>query len=91
MQKLLIKRAIGLPGDHIEINNGMVNINEQSIKEDYIKNNEYSGTFYVPEGKILFLGDNRKDLFGARRWINLYIDASEIKREARIRINKVLK
>ena len=87
LQKLLIKRAIGLPGDHVEINNGIVNINGQSIKEDYVKNNNnYSGTFDVPEGKFLFLGDNRADSWDARRWINPYIDASEIRGEARIRI-----
>lgn len=88
LQKLLIKRAIGLPGDHVEINNGMVNINGQSIKEDYVKNNNnnYSGTFDVPEGKFLFLGDNRADSWDARRWINPYIDAYEIRGEARIRI-----
>lgn len=88
LQKLLIKRAIGLPGDHVEINNGMVNINGQSIKEDYVKNNNnnYSGTFDVPEGKFLFLGDNRAGSWDARRWINPYIDASEIRGEARIRI-----
>lgn len=87
LQKLLIKRAIGLPGDHVEINNGMVSINGQSIKEDYVKNNNnYSGIFDVPEGKFLFLGDNRADSWDARRWINPYIDASEIRGEARIRI-----
>ena len=52
--------GIGLPGDHVEINNGMVSINGQSIKEDYVKNNNnYSGIFDVPEGKFLFLGDNK--------------------------------
>jgi signal peptidase I len=87
LQKLLIKRAIGLPGDHVEINNGMVSINGQSVKEDYVKNNNnYSGIFDVPEGKFLFLGDNRADSWDARRWINPYIDASEIRGEARIRI-----
>ena len=87
LQKLLIKRAIGLPGDHVEINNGMVSINGQSIQEDYVKNNNnYSGIFDVPEGKFLFLGDNRADSWDARRWINPYIDAYEIRGEARIRI-----
>ena len=30
----LIKRVIGLPGDHIKIHDGIVNINGEDIKED---------------------------------------------------------
>lgn len=86
LQKLLIKRAIGLPGDHIEINNGQVKVNGDILNEGYVKNNDdYNGTFDVPEGKFFFLGDNRADSWDARRWINPYIDASQIKGEARVR------
>lgn len=86
LQKLLIKRAIGLPGDHIEINNGQVKVNGDILNEGYVKNNDdYNGTFDVPEGKFFFLGDNRAYSWDARRWINPYIDASQIKGEARVR------
>ena len=40
LNEILIKRAIGLPGDHIKIHDGIVNINGEDIKEDYVKNNE---------------------------------------------------
>lgn len=87
LQELLIKRAIGLPGDHIEINNGKVKVNGEILREDYVKNNDdYSGTFDVPEGEFFFLGDNRADSWDARRWINPYIDSSYIKGQARLRI-----
>lgn len=79
----LIKRAIGLPGDHIVIHNGVVNINGQDIKEDYVKNNEYIDRVYdVPKGKFFFLGDNRIRSNDARKWINPYIDAADIQGKA---------
>jgi len=87
LQELLIKRAIGLPGDHIEINDGTVKVNGEILREDYVKNNDdYSGIFDVPEGKFLFLGDNREISKDARRWINPYINSSDIKGQARLRI-----
>ena len=79
----LIKRVIGLPGDHVEITHGKVKINGEEIKEDYVKNNkDYSGTFDVPEEKYLFLGDNRAISFDARSWQNPYIDKSKIEGKA---------
>lgn len=86
LQETVIKRVIGLPGDHIKIHDGIVNINGNDIEEDYVKNNEdYDGTFDVPEGKFFFLGDNRRRSNDARRWINPYIDASDIQGEAQLK------
>lgn len=88
LDEILIKRAIGLPGDHIVIHNGIVNINGEDIKEDYVKNNEKLNKvleFDVPENKFFFLGDNRSRSNDARRWINPYIDASNIQGKARIK------
>ncbi|WP_242836041.1 signal peptidase I [Clostridium sp. DL-VIII] len=82
----LIKRAIGLPGDHIVIHNGIVNVNGEDIKEEYVKNNEnFKGVYDVPKGKFFFLGDNRINSYDARKWINPYIDASDIQGKARIK------
>lgn len=86
LQETVIKRVIGLPGDHIVIHDGIVNINGEDIKEDYVKNNEeYDGEFDVPENKFFFLGDNRRRSNDARKWINPYIDASDIKGEAQFK------
>lgn len=86
LQETLIKRTIGLPGDHIEIKNGIITINGEVLEENYVKNNdEFDGVFDVPEGKFFFLGDNRANSNDARLWINPYIDKSEIKGEARFR------
>jgi signal peptidase I len=84
--EMLIKRIIGLPGDHIEINNGLVNVNGKELVENYVKNNdEYSGIFDVPKDKFFFLGDNRSNSDDSRRWLNPYIDKSDIKGKAVLR------
>lgn len=83
LNKTLIKRVIGLPGDHIVIHDGIVNINGEDIKEDYVQNNEkFNGNFNVPKRKFFFLGDNRANSNDARRWVNPYIDEECIKGEA---------
>lgn len=67
--EILIKRLIGLPGDKIEIKDGIVFRNGEEIKEDYVKNNiKYNGTFDVPENKFFFLGDNRSNSDDSRLW-----------------------
>lgn len=86
LDEVLIKRAIGLPGDHIKIHGGIVNVNGEDIKEDYVKNNEiYDKNFDVPNNKFFFLGDNRNRSYDARKWINPFIDASNIQGKARIK------
>jgi len=79
LDEILIKRLIGLPGDKIEIKNGIVFRNGDELQADYVKNNEiYNGVFEVPEEKYFFLGDNRAHSHDSRYWENPYIDASEI-------------
>lgn len=86
LNETLIKRAIGLPGDHIVIHNGIVNVNGEDLKEDYVKNNEdFDGTYDVPSNKFFFLGDNRNRSYDSRKWMNPYIDASSIQGKARIK------
>ena len=56
----MIKRLIGLPGDEVVINDGIVTVNGETLEENYIGTSDnYSGEFKVPEGKYFFLGDNR--------------------------------
>lgn len=63
-----VKRIIGLPGDVIEIREGLVYLNGEPLMEPYIARarSTFGGTFIseckkveVPEGQLLVLGDNR--------------------------------
>ena len=65
--KYLIKRVIGLPGDHIEIAGGKVYVNNQELDEPYLAEgvkteakNARLTDFIVPEGYIFAIGDNRE-------------------------------
>ncbi|WP_077840300.1 signal peptidase I [Clostridium beijerinckii] len=84
--EILIKRLIGLPGDTIEIKNGVVYRNGQELKEDYVKNNEvYNGSFKVPDNKYFFLGDNRANSDDSRYWKDPYVDESYIEGKAQVK------
>ena len=83
----MIKRLIGLPGDIIVISDGIVTVNGETLDEDYIGTaDNYSGEFTVPEGKYFFLGDNRYWSLDSRYWENPYIDGSEIKGKAQVKV-----
>lgn len=86
--ELLMKRVIGLPGDKVDIKNGgKVYINDTEYVEDYVKNpSDKEGSFVVPQGKYLMLGDNRAKSDDARYWKNPYIDGSNIQGKVRIRV-----
>ena len=64
-----IKRVIGLPGDTVDIGNGIVRVNGQTITEPYIAELPgYTGTWKVPEGEIFVLGDNRNHSSDSHDW-----------------------
>ncbi len=60
-----IKRVIGLPGDHIQILEGRVYVNNALLKESYLKPDVKTEGDYpfmeldVPEGTVFVMGDNR--------------------------------
>lgn len=86
--QVLIKRCIGLPGDHVELDDeGKLYINGEYMEEPYVVNtSSMSGVFDVPEGCFLFLGDNRAESYDARMWNNPYISADKIQGKARFTI-----
>ncbi len=87
LQDLLIKRVIGLPGDKVEVKDGIVYLNGEKLDETYVKYpSKKPGSFVVPEGKYLFMGDNRANSNDSRYWENPYIDGKDIRGKAQIRV-----
>ncbi len=39
-EELLIKRVVGLPGEKVEVKDGLLYVNDVFIDEPYVKNNE---------------------------------------------------
>ena len=88
---VLVKRTIGLPGDVISFEGGMVHRNGEMIDEPYLAGYgmTYSGveSFTVPEDCVFFMGDNRMGSFDARGWTQPYIHRSELQAKALISIS----
>jgi len=65
-----IKRVIGLPGDKVEVKDGLVYVNAQPLQEKYIEDqpNYRFGPVSVPPNEYLVLGDNRNNSYDSHYW-----------------------
>ena len=87
-----VKRVIGLPGEHIEIREGVVYINGEALDEPYIYVDEGNTSYFspsstadygtVPEGYVFVMGDHRNNSQDSRRVG--FIKISEIVGHARV-------
>ena len=67
--KDLIKRVVGLPGEHIEQRNGRVYIDDQLLEEPYLDDGTQTTNLEaqdIPEGHVFVMGDNRGDSMDSR-------------------------
>jgi signal peptidase I len=81
-----IKRIIAVPGDTVDIKNGVVYVNGAPIDEPYVANKDHytmrpnkfypSVPFTVPEDRYFALGDNRPNSQDGRFWG--YVPAKDI-------------
>lgn len=71
-----IKRIVGLPGETMEVIDGVVYIDGQALGEPYMKEppnlgiffNEQFGPITIPEDSYFMMGDNRNESKDSRFW-----------------------
>jgi signal peptidase I len=71
--KSYVKRVIGLPGETVEVRNGVVYINGEQMREPYLsaEHNQSLGSFgakKVDEHYYFVMGDNRDNSSDSRYW-----------------------
>ncbi len=85
---LFVKRVIGLPGEHVLIENGEIFIDDKKLDEPYLPDDYTAGYVdtVVPERTVFVLGDNRNVSHDSRDSDVACIGYDEIQGEALWRI-----
>jgi len=69
-KKDLIKRLVGLPGETLEVKNGVIFINGSPIQEKHTGNQDFAnfGPVTIPPDSFFVMGDNRPESADSRYW-----------------------
>lgn len=81
---LYIKRIIGMPGDTVEVADGLVYINGKVLREPYLNvvTEGNFGPYKVPEESYFMMGDNRNNSADSRFWKHTFLDRDKIEGKA---------
>ncbi len=69
----VVKRVVGMPGEHVTFRDGAVAVGGTPLDEPYASRSVYRGSFDMPAGHYLVLGDNRDASSDARTWRQPYL------------------
>lgn len=80
LRRPVIKRVVGLPGERVDVGaDSQVRVAGRDLAEPYVVHRGgRSGTFEVPAGHLLLLGDNRALSADARVWREPYVPVSAV-------------
>lgn len=85
MNKILVKRTVGLPGEEISFDDGYTYVNGQKLEEDYLPQQgitQSDQVFQVPEESLFMMGDNRMGSWDSRFLTQPYIPIHEVQGRA---------
>lgn len=71
-----IKRVVGLPGERVDVHDGVVRVDGRPLAEPYVRfrDTRSAPPTVVPPGAYYVLGDNRADSDDSRNWGVLHAD-----------------
>ncbi|MDD2205923.1 MAG: signal peptidase I [Aminobacterium sp.] len=80
-KKDFVKRIIGLPGETIEIRDGVVYVNGEPLQEPYIQNHDSvsMNSITVPQDHYFMLGDNRPNSWDGRYWEHQFVSKEALR------------
>jgi signal peptidase I len=78
--RAVVKRVVGLAGEHVVVSRSGLQVDGRPVAEPYVVHQGGpSGSFDVPEGRLLLLGDNRARSDDSRSWRQPYLPVEAVR------------